>query len=152
MARLHAEASATIDAPPEVVYDILADYREGHPKILPPENFSDLQVEQGGRGEGTIVSFKSRVGGVERTLRVAVTEPQPGRVLRETDTASTLMTTFTVTPVEGGKSRVRIATDWDAGPDLMGLFERLLSPGMLRAIYAKELRRLDEVAASTKSS
>jgi hypothetical protein len=69
----------------------------------------------------------------------------------ERDTASNLVTTFTVTPVGGGaQSHVRIATAWDSGPGLMGLLERLFSPMLLRQVYAKELRRLAEVAGGKR--
>jgi hypothetical protein len=54
-------ASAEIDAPAQRVYSILADYREGHPRILPKEYFPFLQVEQGGIGAGTRLHFQMRV-------------------------------------------------------------------------------------------
>lgn len=38
-------ASATIGAPAEIVYRILADYHEGHPHILPRKYFTFLAVE-----------------------------------------------------------------------------------------------------------
>jgi hypothetical protein len=47
-------ASAHIAAAPAQVYAIIANYREGHPRILPKE-FSGLTVEQGGIGAGTII-------------------------------------------------------------------------------------------------
>ena len=47
-------ASARIPAAPKRVYDILADYREGHRCIL-PKRFSDVTVERGGFGAGTII-------------------------------------------------------------------------------------------------
>ena len=33
MDKLHAEKSAVINAPPKVVYNLLADYHDGHPHI-----------------------------------------------------------------------------------------------------------------------
>ena len=45
------QASAPVGAPAEVVYNIIADYRKGHPHILPRKYFEWLEVEQGGRGE-----------------------------------------------------------------------------------------------------
>ena len=68
MPRLRAESSATIDASPEQVYDMIADYQHSHARILPKENFRDLKVEQGGKGAGAIISFISRSGGVERAI------------------------------------------------------------------------------------
>jgi hypothetical protein len=147
MSRLRAESSATIDAPPERVYAIIADYRNSHPRILPKENFRDLKVEEGGVGEGTIVTFTSVSGGVKRPYRMKISEPRPG-VLVEQDIASSLATTFTVAPLDGGvRSQVTIATEWEASKGFMGLVERLLYPPGMRAIYKKELAQLASVAS-----
>lgn len=48
MAQIKASASADLAASPEVVYGILADYRDEHPHILPKRYFSALTVEQDG--------------------------------------------------------------------------------------------------------
>src|SRR5215211_352303 len=98
MARIHAEAAATISAEPEVVYNIIADYENRHPLILPEEYFSDLRVEEGGQGEGTVITFNMKVGGSRTSYKMRVEEPQPGRVLVERDLNSDTATTFTVTP------------------------------------------------------
>lgn len=42
------KASAVIAAPAPVVYSIIADYRHGHPSILPPRYFDNLEVLAGG--------------------------------------------------------------------------------------------------------
>src|SRR5829696_305134 len=106
MARIHAESSAIIDAPQAEVYALISDYREGHPRILPREHFSDLKVEEGGQGAGTVITFVAAVGGTKQTMRGRVAEPEPGRILTENYTTSSMVTSFTVDPVEGGKSRV----------------------------------------------
>ena len=54
-------ASARIDAAPKRVYNVIADYCNGHPRIL-PKQFSDLVVERGGFGAGTVIRFRMRVG------------------------------------------------------------------------------------------
>ena len=46
MARVHVSAERTIPAPAKAVYDLLADYHEGHLSILPPA-FSDFTVLEG---------------------------------------------------------------------------------------------------------
>jgi hypothetical protein len=79
-----------------------------------------------------------------------VEEPQPGRVMTESDTTSSLMTTWTVTP-EGDRSRVRIETRWDGARGMGGFFERLFAPPALRGIYNDELRRLDRYARQQMS-
>ena len=70
-----------------------------------------------------------------------VDEPEPGRVLTETDQLSSTVTTFTVLP-EGSGCRVRIGTRWQGAGGVGGLFERLFAPRVLRRIYANELERL----------
>ena len=52
MGQIKVKAAAVLEARPEVVYATIADYREGHPNIIPKENMYDLQVEQGGYGTG----------------------------------------------------------------------------------------------------
>src|SRR5687768_1410472 len=47
MPRHRIEAEAVIDAPAAVAYAIIADYREGHPHILPRPPFVSLDVEEG---------------------------------------------------------------------------------------------------------
>lgn len=66
-------------------------------------------------GEGTVVAFDLRVGGVRRHVRARIQEPEPGRVLREIDLDSGAVTTFEVTPA-GDASRVRILTAWQPAP------------------------------------
>jgi hypothetical protein len=142
MTQAHAEMSAVVPAPPEDVYAVLADYRTGHPRILPRQYFSDLVVEEGGRGAGTVIRVSTRALGVERAYHMDVSEPEPGRVLVETDRISGLATSFTVTPAGDGGSLVRIATTWQTKPGIAGLLERLTTPPIMRRIYAAELRQL----------
>ncbi|MGH9108935.1 MAG: hypothetical protein ACRDY3_05635, partial [Acidimicrobiales bacterium] len=85
-------------APVEVVYGYLADMEQHHPKFL-PRAFSDFRVESGGVGAGTVTTFTLTAGGRRRPYRMEVAEPVPGRVLTESDTRSSLVTTFTVEPV-----------------------------------------------------
>src|SRR6516164_837771 len=101
MRQIRVKAEAVLEAPAEGVFATIADYRQGHPNILPKE-FYDLQVEQGGSGTGTIFRFKSRVLSVEQSYYQRVSEPEPGRVLVEQDIDSPqkVTTTFKVTPLE----------------------------------------------------
>ena len=141
------KASAKVDAPSEVVYGIIADYRKGHPQILPRQYFEWLEVEQGGRGEGTVIRFQMRVLGQTRVLRAAVTEPELGRVLVETDTGGDgPVTTFTVEPEESG-CEVTISTELTSSGGLTGFAERFVLRRLLRRIYARELEQLGRVAA-----
>lgn len=141
---IHVAAEREIGAPAESVYGYLSDMREHHPNFLPPA-FSDFTVESGGVGAGTITRFKVHAGGRTREYRMQVTEPEPGRVLTESDLNSSLVTTFTVEP-NGGGSRVRITTGWQGAGGIGGFFERLFAPGMMRRLYLDELERLDGYA------
>ena len=143
MGKVEASAERTIDAPAGQVYGHLADMHQ-HPSFLPPA-FSDFAVEEGGVGAGTVTRFAVTAGGRTRTYRMRVTEPDPGRVLVESDASSSLVTTFNVEP-QGGKSLVRISTSWDGASGIGGFFERTFAPRAMRRIYLDELDRLDAYA------
>ncbi|MDQ2730137.1 MAG: SRPBCC family protein [Armatimonadota bacterium] len=142
MPEVHVFAERAIAAPAEKVYHCLADYKEHHSKFLPPA-FSEYKVEEGGVGEGTIVSFRVTAGGRERSYRMKVTEPEKGRVLMESDLNTSLVTTFTVTPAGDGCS-IRIDTRWNGANGIKGFMERLFAPPALRGLYNDELNRLVE--------
>ena len=139
-----------MDAPAETVYRYIADMRDHHLRFLPPA-FSDFQVESGGIGAGTVTRFKLTAGGRTREYRMKVAEPEPGRVLTESDTNSTAVTTFTVSARDAA-SLVEISTAWDGAGGIGGVFERMFAPRVLRAIYADELKRLDAYAREHRSS
>jgi hypothetical protein len=148
MAALRVVAERTIGAPADKVYGVMADYQQHHPRVLPPA-FSDWVVEQGGVGTGTVVGFNVKTAGRIRQFRVQVAEPEPGRVLSESDTDSSLVTRFTVDPATGG-SRVRIETTWQGAGGFGGLMERLFAPRVMRKLYADELDRLDQYARTAE--
>src|SRR6266851_6192200 len=150
MATILVSAEHTVDAPADAVYSFIADMREHHPRFLPPA-FSDFQVESGGVGEGTITRFTVTAGGRTRQYRMKVAEPEPGRTLTESDTASSLVTTTTVTP-QDAKSLVRIATTWEGARGIGGFFKRLFAPRVMRGIYADELERLDAYARAHRDT
>ena len=150
MATILVSAERTVDAPPDAVYGYIADMREHHPQFLPPA-FSDFQVESGGVGDGTITRFTVTAGGRTRQYRMKVAEPEPGRVLTESDTGSSLVTTTTVTP-QGGRSLVTISTTWQGAGGIGGFFERLFAPRAMRGIYTDELQRLDTYARAQRGT
>ena len=144
MAKIVVSAERVVDAPADAVYGYVADMRDHHPHYLPPA-FSDFRVESGGVGAGTITRFKVTAGGRSREYRMRVDEPEPGRVLTESDTDSSLVTTTTVTPRDGA-SVVQISTSWNGAGGIGGFFERTFAPRAMRPIYADELDRLDAYA------
>ena len=150
MAKIVVSAERTVEAPADAVYRYVSDMREHHPHYLPPA-FSDFQVESGGTGAGTVTRFKVTAGGRTREYRMRVDEPEPGRVLTETDTGSSLVTTTTVSPQDGA-SLVQISTSWDGAGGIGGFFEKMFAPRAMRAIYTDELERLDAYARQQRSS
>ena len=140
-----AAAERTIDAPAPHVYNLIRDFREHHPNFLPPQ-FSDFTIECGGVGAGTVHRFRMTLAGRTSDYRVRVGEPEPGRVLIESDKSRRMLTTFTVDPLTGGRSRVRIHTRWYTD-GVAGIVERLVAPRMLSRVYRQELELLDRYAS-----
>lgn len=149
MKQLHCEASAIIDATPEVVHGIISNYLDtenGHPAILPPKNFKSLVIEEGGQGVGTVFSMTANMGGVEQKMRMRVTKQEPGRLLVETALDTPLVTTFRSEPYQDGqRTRFTITTDWEAHAGLMGLVEALVAPGIMRRVYNEEIQNLNQL-------
>jgi hypothetical protein len=146
-------ASREIAAPAGRVWGILADYQKGHPKILPSKYFQDVVVVDGGVGAGTVVAFRMRLLGQTQVYRMAVTEPEPGRVLRETDTSSGVATSFVVDPLEPGRRvRVTIVTELRSRGGPLGALERFLARAALRRVYIEELALLAALVESSAST
>ena len=144
MPLLHVSAERTVPAPADAVYALLADYRDGHPSILPP-SFSNLTVLRGGTGAGTKIRFALKFAGRNQEIEARVEEPEPGRVLTEAYPDKSAVTSFTVDPV-GNQSRVRIETSWEPSRGLAGLFERLIATRLFRKLYAEELDLIERWA------
>ena len=142
-----SQASA-IDAPSFRVYGILADYRVGHPSILPNRWFRNIRVVSGsGIGAGTVITFDMRVAGRTQTSSAVVQEPEPGRVLTEFDVERGILTTFTVTPTTANRCIVTIETKLRGRTGIFGHVERVFTTAVLRRIYRQELSMLAAVVA-----
>ena len=144
MGTIDVSARRSVAAPADAVYGWLADYADHHHRFLPGA-FSGYEVQAGGKGAGTVVAFSVTAGGRTRGYTMSVSEPEPGRVLRESDTGSSLVTTFTVEPA-GDNARVRIHTTWQGAGGIGGFFERRFAPRALRRLYVEELDRIDAYA------
>ncbi|MCP3440817.1 SRPBCC family protein [Bradyrhizobium sp. CCGUVB14] len=139
-----ASTERTIDAPADDVYRYLADMHL-HARFLPPP-FYDFQLEEGGIGAGSVVSFKIKSAGGVRKLRMEITEPEPGRILVQADTGSSgLVRTFTVTP-HGEQALVNITSRFDGETGIAGFVEGLVAPLRLHRVYVEELTRLNAYA------
>jgi uncharacterized membrane protein len=149
---VEARVTKRINAPADRIYGIVADYHNGHPRILPPQ-LRNLVVEHGGIGAGTVFRCEMRAFGATRTFRATVTEPKPGRVLVETLDDNRTVTTFIVEPVDDGRAAdVTISTRTTTRPGLLGLAERMLTSRFLVSVYEQELALLGIVAGTAGAS
>lgn len=147
MSKNAVSATATIPAPAEKVFAVIADYERHHPRILPEAYFYGLEVLDGGVGAGTRIRVIANVMGSEQELEMSVSEPQPGNVLTETNADSGYKTTFAVLPKEADACEVTITTQWRASPGLRGLLERFFLPRYVRGMLDSELEQLAEYVA-----
>lgn len=139
MSHIFVRSERVIEASPAEVFKTLADYRTKRPRMLPP-NYIDYTVEKGGQGGGTVISYRLQAAGRERPYEMQVEETIKGQVLTERDTSSSLVTRWSVLPMDGGqKSRVDVESDWTGGSGVGGLFERTFAPLGLRRIYQDAL-------------
>ena len=145
MSGVHFEKERRINDSAEHVYQYIANYREHHPNFL-PSIFSDLCVERGGFGAGTAFNIQVTVAGRKQTMRMEVTEPEPGRVIMERDVETGTVTTFTVTPQGDTASNVLIHTVLQTPGGITGWLQRLFLPRHLGKMYVEELENLDRYA------
>ena len=143
MSGIQAEYSTVIDARPEEIYAVLSDYRVAHPAILPKPPFTELTVEKGGQGAGTVVMSRVKVFGREMSYHQVVSEPEPGRVLMEKDMDTGQYSSFTLDPLNGGKqTRVTIFCERPLEPGLMGIMQKLTQAQYMRGLFKRELDNL----------
>jgi hypothetical protein len=142
MSEVVATAERVVRAPVQQVLTALADYAGTRPRLL-PEQFSDYRVESGGQGAGTRVHW--RFAATSKRVRdqlVSVTQPGPDRLV-ETDANSSMVSTWTLHPVDAGVTTVRVRTTWTGAGGVGGFFERTFAPRALRRVYGEMLDRLD---------
>ncbi len=148
----HMQEALEIDASPETLYAIVADYRVGHPAILPPGAFGPLIVEQGGVGAGTITRGSIKIWGKNYPFRHSISEPEPGRVLKETDLDTGQYTIFTFDSLDSGRrTRVTFDTWFPQAAGLAGWLDVRIKTMIAHKLYKEELRRLADYAARPQS-
>jgi hypothetical protein len=82
-----------------------------------------------------------------QTFQSVVTEPEPGRVLVETNDNG-YVTTFTVEPrAEGRQAYVTIATEMSVRAGWLGRLESWFVTRLMQPVFVKELAQLAAVAA-----
>ena len=147
MTHFEFAGSALIHAAPEHVYAIIADYRDGHTRIIPRPPVVSREVEEGGTGSGTVIRVGIRMLGKVVHYRAVVSEPEPGRVLVETNDNG-YETSFIVEPrADGRQAHVTITTKMPRRSGIGGALERWLMPRLLRPMFIRELALLDSVAS-----
>jgi hypothetical protein len=139
MGQVSAASSVLINAAPEAVLVAVADYETVRPKIL-SSHYSDYQVVQGGRGQGTVVKWRlqatqSRVRDVEAHVDVA------GHTVIEKDANSSMVTNWTVAPAGTGAT-VTTKTSWQGADGVKGFFEKTFAPLGLKKIQTILLANL----------
>ena len=142
---VRVEAAADVRGGAPAVYRLIADYEQGHGRIIPSRYFRNLRVEEGGYGAGTIIRYEMLAFGKSQPGHARVTEPEPGRVLVETDLVNGAVTTFTVDPLGTSRSRVAISTLLGTRGGVAGWIERAMIRRFLRRVYAAELKLIDEI-------
>jgi hypothetical protein len=147
MSQVVTTAEGIVRAPAERVLIALADYEVTRPRLL-PEQFSDYRVESGGQGAGTRVHWRFAATS-KRVRDQSVSVTQPGAdTLEESDTNSSMVTTWTVSPADAGLSTVRVRTTWNGAAGIGGFFERTFAPKGMRRVYDEILSRLDRELAA----
>lgn len=149
MGHTRAEVESLIEARSGAVYEVLADYTTHHPEIMPAPLFSRIQVESGGIGEGTIFHITLRIAGREQRMHMRVAEPEPGRVLTETNLDTGAVTEFSLSSVNGDSpTLIRISSEWETADGVRGLFDKTATPILTRWILRKQLRKLNRYMQS----
>jgi len=146
MGQYEMSETAVIEAPAAVVYGIIADYNDGHQAILPRKYFTDMVVKEGGVGAGTVIGLTVNVMGNASQVKMVVSEPEPGRVLAETDEENGVVTRFIVEPLSENRSQITFDTVGQTASGLRGWIERMMAPRLLRTIYREEQALLAQVA------
>lgn len=147
MGKITAVAERRIHAPAEAVRTVIADYQESRPKIL-TEHYRDYQVAEGGTGAGTVVRWKLQATSKRvRDVNASVSEPEPGTLV-ETDTNSSMVTTWTIREADEA-TLVRIETSWDGAGGIGGFFERTFAPKGLKRIHEGVLDKLSGIVGQS---
>ncbi|WP_441249700.1 SRPBCC family protein [Kitasatospora sp. McL0602] len=141
MGQVQATTESVYQASPQRVFDALADYTAVRPRLLPVQ-YSEYEVRAGGTGAGTQVHWKLQA--TEKRTRdclFAVTEPSAHRLV-ETDANSTMVITWTVSPVGADQAKVTVEATWQGATGIGGFFERTFAPKGLNRIHDEILARL----------
>jgi hypothetical protein len=146
MAQVVATTERVVRAPADVVRAALADYEVMRPKVL-PEQFSEYRVDAGGQGADTRAHWRLQATSKRARVQDVVVTEGPAGELVETDTNSSMVTTWSVQPAGGDAATVRVRSEWTGAGGIGGFFERTFAPRGLGRIHGAVLERLDREVA-----
>lgn len=151
---LEIKVSHVINASAAALYDVVADYRVGHNAIVPRPYFSDLVVEEGGYGEGTVISFTITVAGQTVEYRQRASEPEKGRIIQEANLHDSGITQFIFDPIDNDTTKVTIYIQMEQPTGAFAFLERWINIAFSKRLFKKELQNLAEYVANeqTRSS
>ena len=147
MGQVVATAERVVRAPADVVRAALADYTTTRPAVL-PEQYSEYRVTEGGTGAGTRVHWKLQATSKRVRVQDVVVTVGPDGALVESDTSSSMVTTWTVHPADAGVSTVRARTTWTGATGIGGFFERTFAPKGLARIHGALLEKLEHAVSA----
>ena len=134
----------TIHAAHPKVYNLVVDMEE-HRRIL-PKQFESLDVLEGGKGAGTVFRLNMNVMGNRSSLVMTIVEPKPGQIIQEQDKTAGVTTTWELIPIEEGRCRIRLTSEFQRKPGVAGALEQLIVKPVIRSIYRQELDNINEYA------
>lgn len=139
MGKVSATSSIDIPVAPETALAALTDYETVRPRIL-TSHFRDYKVVSGGQGAGTIAEWilqatESRSRNIQAVVTVS------GNTVTESDSNSSLVTTYTV-DAAGAGTKVTTKTEWTGAGGIGGFFEKTFAPLGLKKIQAELLNNL----------
>jgi hypothetical protein len=142
MGQVVATTESVVRAPADQVRAALADYPGARARML-TEQFSEYRVLDGGQGAGTRVHWKLAATSKRVRDQDVVVSTAPDGGLVETDTNSSMVTTWTVHAADAGVTTVRVRSTWNGAGGIGGFFERTFAPKGLGRIHQAMITRLD---------
>lgn len=139
----HVAHTQSIPFPAERIWRVLIDYRVHHPAILPKDVFKGLEVLEGGNGAGTRFRLTMRMAGKDHVSSISVAEPKPGSVLVEAADDGSVITTFSLEPLDGGRAtQLTFDTDYTLPGGLLLPLMRWMTNKVLGGLYRREMDQL----------
>ena len=148
MKPVNIEVSQVIQARAADVYNVIADYEVGHQAILPRPPFDEMIIKKGSFGAGTEIVLHMSGMGLKYTYHQRVSEPEPGRIILETEINTGQWTQFTVDPIDANTSRVTIKSYMPMKNTVRGFIESLTFPLSVPPVFKKELNLLNDYMQS----